>query len=175
MTCQKPEELTAEALRSVLSYDPATGQFHWVKSGRKAGCMRPDGYILIGVDGRLYLAHRLAWLWMKGVWPEVHVDHVNRVKGDNRFSNLREASVPQNMANSAARSTSKTGIKGVSWCASTRKWRATITVGGRQKSLGRHRELESAMAAYQAEARRLHGDFAATELGVTFYDLWEGK
>lgn len=174
MTCQKPESLTAEDLKAVLSYDAQTGLFHWLRTRRVAGCGRPDGYVIVGLYGRLYLAHRLAWLWMTGKWPEMHVDHINRSKGDNRFANLRQASVPQNLANSGPRTSSKTGIKGVSWCASTQKWRATITVNGRQKSLGRHRELEAAMAAYQAEATRLYGQYAATELGVTFYDL-EGR
>ena len=161
--------------RQVLRYEPETGDFYWLKSGKKAGCEAPNGYVLIGIDGQLLLAHRVAWAFMTGEWSKApHLDHINRKRNDNRFANLREASVSQNMANSGARSTSKSGIKGVSWCAATRKWRATIVFGGRQKSLGRHRELESAIAAYQAEARRLHGDFAASELGVTFYDLWEG-
>lgn len=163
--------LDAERARRLLAYDELTGHFRWVATDCRAGCATTNGYIVIGVDGKLFLAHRLAWLWMTGSWPAVLVDHKNRKKNDNRWDNLREATVSQNVANSGARSTSGSGVKGVSWCSSTKKWRATITVNGKQRSLGRHDELESAAASYARAASGVFGEFAATELGVTFYEL----
>lgn len=175
MTCQKSDGLTLHDVRSVLEFDPGNGQFVWIETGRRAGCLRPDGYWTIGIGGKLYLAHRLAWFWMEGVWPKRRIDHINRVKGDDRWINLREATCAENAANSGARSTSKSGVKGVSWCKATQKWRATINMGGRQKSLGRFAALEDAAIAYQQAAIALYGAYACTELGVTFYDLQEHK
>lgn len=180
MTCRTSDNLNAADVRALLSYDPNTGIFTWRETGSPAGCTRPDGYVCIGVAGRLYLAHRLAWLWMTGEWPALSVDHINRVKGDDRWVNLRLATAAQNVANSGARRSSGSGIKGVSWCRCTGKWRATITIDGKQRSLGRHELLEDSAAAYQAAAREVHGEFceqveayAAAELGVTFYDFPE--
>lgn len=152
--------LDAARLKALLAYDPQQGVFTWLDDGRVAGCGTANGYVVVGIGGRLYLAHRLAWLWMTGAWPAAHVDHRNRAKNDNRWENLREATVPQNLANSGPRASSKSGVKGVSWCRSTGKWRATITIDGKQRSLGRHVKLECAEAAYRAAAIRHFGEFA---------------
>lgn len=157
--------------RELLSYDGNSGVFTWKKDSAVAGCKTPYGYVLIGVDGALYLAHRLAWLWVTGNWPAVLIDHKNRIRDDNRWDNLREANKAQNAANSLVRSTSKSGIKGVSWCKATRKWRATITVNGKQRSLGRHTRVEAAAEAYRNAELAEFGEFAAAHLGVTFVDL----
>ena len=95
--------LTYERLRELLHYDPETGAFTWIKStyrkgqpGTPAGCLSKRlGYILIGIDKRLYYAHRLAFLWMTKQWPEKEVDHINLDKADNRWANLRPARVPR--------------------------------------------------------------------------------
>lgn len=167
-----------EFLRQQLDYNPATGEFLWKTAGKGrgagevAGCTSSQtGYVLIGLRGKLYLSHRLAWLHFYGEEPGRYLDHIDRNRANNRITNLRPATHQQNMANSPARSSSGTGIKGVSWCAATRKWRATITVNGKQKSLGRHSLIEDAAKAYAAAAIAEHGAYAAAELGVTFYDL----
>ncbi len=110
---------------------------------------------------------------MTGDWPDASIDHQNRVKDDNHWDNLRKATMAQNIANTGARATSKSGVKGVSWCKTANKWRAAITVNGKQRSLGRYSSLEDAARAYQEAASEIHGAYAATELGVTFYDLQE--
>jgi hypothetical protein len=158
-------------VRELLHYDAEMGVFAWRSDGREAGCVAPTGYVLIGIDGDLYLAHRLAWLYVTGQWPILRIDHIDRQKANNRFANLREATAAQNAANSGPRSTNRSGFKGVSWDKRNRKWRATITVDGRQRSLGRHVRLEDAVSAYATEAKTVHGAYACTELGVTFYDL----
>lgn len=155
--------LDAEKVRSLLLYNQASGKFLWNASMREAGCPTTNGYTVIGIDGRLYLAHRLAWLVMTDEWPVAHIDHCNRIKDDNRWKNLRAATVAQNIANTGARSNNKVGIKGVSWCKATKKWRATITIGGKQRSLGRHVDLADAAAAYATAAEEQHGAYAASQ------------
>ena len=89
--------LEALRLRELLSYDPDTGLFRWSKNkgskdaGELAGCVSPKGYILIGIDGCLYLAHRLAWLYVHGEFPEKDIDHRDQDKSNNRICNLRLA------------------------------------------------------------------------------------
>lgn len=152
--------ITSERARALLSYEPLTGLFNWKSTGASTGCLRHDGYLMIGVDNQVYLAHRLAWLMMTGEWPKTSVDHINRKKDDNAWANLRLATAQQNTANTLARQNSKTGIKGVSFCASTSKWRATITIDGKQRSLGRHADIECARLAYQQAAKNAFGRYA---------------
>lgn len=101
--------LTASRLRDVLDYDPSTGLFtcRVSRGGRGGGRIgsavgkkrAKDGYVVMMIDGKTYAAHRLAHLWMTGEWPPNCVDHINRQPDDNRWSNLRCATVEQNLAN----------------------------------------------------------------------------
>lgn len=95
------ERLTAERLREVIHYDPVTGIFTWVASGKRAGTAptKTRLYRRIGIDGGEYLEQVLAVLYMTGRWPADEVDHDNRDKIDNRRVNLREATRGQNQAN----------------------------------------------------------------------------
>lgn len=157
-----------ERLREQLEYNPESGKFFWRvcrsgvrRAGIEAGCKSlKTGYVFIGIDGRLYLAHRLAWFYVHGAWPDRGIDHINRDRADNRLANIRPADQQQNAANSPARSTSRSGVKGVSWCKSTQMWRATITVNGKQKTIGRYESISDAAAAYQQEAMHAFGEFA---------------
>jgi len=162
----KGEVLTVERLRAVLDYDPASGVFRWrVDTGKKrlagtvAGCSTKTGHAVIGIDGRLYLAHRLAWMWVNGQWPAEEIDHRNGDPSDNRITNLREASHAQNMRNSSIRSHNTTGFKGVHFYKRTGAWTAKVTAGGRQHFLGYFRSAQDAHAAYVAAAVRVHGEF----------------
>ena len=162
-------DLSAARLRSLLSYDSNTGIFHWRENrgsrhiGDVAGCLNPAGYVFIGVDGVLYLAHRLAWLYVHDEFPKNWIDHRDQQKTNNRIDNLRQATCPENMANTGIRSTNKSGFKGVSWDVKNQKWRATITIAAKQQSLGRHRRLEEAVIAYQMAAKRVHPEFYELE------------
>ncbi len=177
-------QITQERLKQILNYEPDSGVFTWkiVRPlsliGEIAGhTSKQTGYRLIGVDGYLFLAHRLAWLYMHGEFPRASIDHADRNRTNNSINNLREATKSQNAFNSPSRSTSKSGFKGVSWCSKTMKWRATATINGKQKSLGRHKELSNAVSAYNKFAEENHREFtqveayAAQELGVRFVDL----
>ena len=155
-------------VKSQLDYSYETGKFTWKvdgkgrKRGHEAGCLsNQTGYVLIGLKGRLYLAHRLAWWHFYEEEPGRYLDHIDRNRSNNSIINLRQVTHQQNMANSTARSTSSSGIKGVSWCSSTKKWRATITVDGKQRSLGRHKNLDDAAKAYADASIKEHGEYAA--------------
>ena len=153
-------QLTVERLKELLNYEPDTGVFVWVKSKRKAGCIRHDGYVRIGIDMKAYLAHRLAWLYMTGQWPDELIDHINRVKNDNRFSNLRQASKAQNAQNTKLFSGSKSGFKGVRRYTYSGKWFACITANGTTHKLGSFDSAEEAAEAYRQAAQRLHSAYA---------------
>ena len=158
--------VTHERLRELLDYDPETGVFTWkanrirVRPGERAGRVLPDGYIAIGVDGRRYQAHRLAWLYMTGKWPEGMIDHINLDRQDNRWENLRLATNIQNQANTALRSNNTSGFKGVSWHRLEKKWTANIRRAGKKVWLGYYDTPESAHEAYVMAASDHHGEFA---------------
>lgn len=160
------EQLTAEKLRSLLAYDASTGVFTWlvthhrIVAGDIAGQGHPEGYWQITIEGRKYLAHRLAWLYVHGEWPKGELDHENLDRCDNRLGNLRPASRAQNSRNTAIRSTNTSGFKGVSFVKAELRWRATITVDGKQHYLGRFDAPEDAHDAYVEAAARFHGEFA---------------
>jgi hypothetical protein len=165
-------DLTQADLLAILSYDPATGIFTWridrsalgdngnnPKAGDVAGSLsKRHGYREIGINGSLYRANRLAWLYMTGAWPVNDVDHENLDKGDDSWSNLRLGTRAQNLAN--RKPYGKSGVKGVR----VRKGRfiAQITVDRKQIYLGSFDEIEAAAAAYEAAAKLHYGQFART-------------
>lgn len=165
-------ELNEKALRAriceLFDYNPNTGLFirkTTIPNGRAlagsvAGTLNGHGYISIKIDLRFHAAHRLAWLYMTGRIPKHQVDHINGIRTDNRFSNLREATNSQNQANAKRPSHNTSGFKGVSFNKASGKWQANIRVNGRQIHLGSHKTPENAHRAYQEAARFHHGEFA---------------
>lgn len=96
--------ITADELRETVIYIPETGEFFrkWKTPNRNTGpigSLSSRGYLEIGVNGARYLAHRLAWLHVHGVWPIGVIDHINRVQTDNRIANLRDVSQAENNLN----------------------------------------------------------------------------
>lgn len=163
----KPPTFTADRLRELLHYDRETGVFTWRadagRGGRIAagsiagGVSGSGGYILIWIDGKKRSAHRLAWLYVTGNWPTKWLDHRNAVRTDNRFSNLREATPAQNNQNiQARRSDCSSGVRGVTWVADRKKWRAVIVVAGRQRHLGHFDSITEATAARAAAKSVAH-------------------
>lgn len=154
--------ITQSRLKELLHYDPDTGVFTWlvsrqrIRCGDVAGCIRSDGYRKIGVVGKPYQAHRLAWLYMTGSWPKDGTDHRNGVKDDNRWDNLREATQCENNQNMAIPSTNTSGFMGVSWDAQAGKWKAAIGIAGRVKNIGRFTTPEAAHAAYLSAKAETH-------------------
>ena len=152
------EIFTAEYLRNILNYNSFTGI--WTKNKKIAGYLTKQGYIIIQIDYIKYYAHRLAWFYMKGEWPPNEIDHIDKVKSNNRFNNLRLATSRQNSFNVNIRSNNTSGIKGVYWNKSHKKWQAQIKQAGKQIYLGRFINKEEAGKAV-AEARILfHGKFS---------------
>lgn len=148
-------ELTPEYLRSVLSYDPATGEFRWKKTwhnNKKAGTICFYGYVIIKLDDVKYRAHRLAWAMHYGEFPTQYVDHINGNRSDNRIENLRLVTFNQHSANKSIQSNNKLGVKGVSYCPQRNKYCAYIKANGKQKNLGRYDTVEEAKAAYDTAA-----------------------
>lgn len=145
--------LSSDRLKQVLAYNPKTGGFKWretkgrAKAGSFAGATDAYGYRVIRVDGVLYKAHRLAWLYVHGRWPDGILDHINRAPGDNRIRNLREVSQSENMHN--AKRTSKSGVPGVRWRGDRGRWTAQIRVGYKTYALGSFATKEEAIAARQ--------------------------
>ena len=157
--------VTVERLKSLFDYDRRTGVFtrrvavgrHNCHSvARKVGTKQNYGYIVVSIDSRRYVAHRLAWLYVYGVWPLGDIDHINGDKSDNRIANLRLATRAQNMQNVAKHAHNKSGAKGVSWSAQRNKWRAYIFVNYKQLHLGLFNTFGGAVRARKTAERIYH-------------------
>lgn len=158
-------KLTQSRLMQLLNYDPATGVFSWkIKSGGKkagsvAGTAHCKGYITIRVDYKYYLAHRLAFLYMKGEMPEF-VDHKNGVRNDNRWSNLRPATATENMQNMGVRKDNTSGHSGVYWNRALGKWHVRFKVNKKQCNFGYYENLSDAVIAASEARVKYYGEFA---------------
>lgn len=160
--------ISAGELRALFSYDPETGQFKWradhrggrgIRAGDIAGVSRKDGYRFNRINGVMYCAHRLAWLYVYGEWPAQEIDHINRNHADNRIANLRQADRAQNAANIVRRSPNKTGFKGVYYHRRDGLWCAKIHVRGKCRTIGYFKTAELAGEAYREAAKEHHGEF----------------
>ncbi len=164
------QDITAERLQELLHYDPETGIFTWkvrtsrsVKVGDVAGCQGGHGYQQIRIQSRNYLAHRLAWLYEHGEWPEDQIDHINRIRTDNRIANLREVSHKQNLQNAGKYSNNTSGYPGVSWNKRISKWRARIKHNYKYIHLGYFTTIEEAIAARKAAEKLYWADTQIAE------------
>lgn len=136
-----------------LTYDPNTGFFY--NNGEKAGGLTKNGYVKIKIDGKQFLAHRLAFMFMNEDIPK-EVDHINGVKDDNRWSNLRAVTRKENSKNRKRPKNNKSGVIGVRWDKQTNRWRAIIGVDGKQICLGRYAKFSDAVDA-RKNAEVLYG------------------
>lgn len=163
--------MDADYLRSIMDYSSETGVFTWRHrdgvsrrtnmrfAGKESGSTRGDGYVIICIDYKSFMAHRLAWRWMTGDDPVQEIDHIDGNTSNNRFSNLRIVTHAQNIHNSARFRKSTSGVKGVSWDKRDSKWVAHICVSGKQTSLGYYSTIEAAADAYKAAAIKHFGQF----------------
>lgn len=156
--------ITQSDLKKQLTYDPDSGEFTFnfdkggMKKGDVAGYIQKDGYVAISVNGVQYKAHRLAWLYIYGGFPDRHLDHINMVKNDNRLVNLRLATRSQNHMNRKVYSNNKLGVKGVHLVG--KKYRALIKKDGKQICLGLYKTLQEARFVYKQAAKKMHGEFS---------------
>lgn len=160
--------LTCDHLRKILHYEPATGVFTHliaypksrVEVGSIAGHVEKSGYRRIKIARRHYPAHRLAWLYVYGEWPNGQVDHANRNPDDNRIENLRIATRSQNQGNSVKPRHGAGSSRGAHFNRFKGRWQATIRLNGKTKFLGYFASEELAHEAYMAAAKAKYGPFA---------------
>lgn len=157
--------VTQERLKQLLLYNPDTGEFLWLKGrrkGRMAGCKHSNGYYVIVINSKGYPAHVLAWVYMTGNWPTAEIDHKNRVRHDNKFENLREASKSQQRGNVSIQKRNKLGIRGVRKAYGGKfETRIESRRGGIRKYeyIGTFSTVEEAKNAYDNRAREIYGEF----------------
>lgn len=149
---KKSKKITQKRLKELLHYDPDTGIFKWkvqisnrIKIGDIAGCINQQNYIKIRIDGKIYASHRLVWLYMEGYFPENDIDHINQIKTDNRWKNLREISPQCNARNCGLYKNNKSKIKGVYWANTIKKWKVQIKIKQKTKYLGIYDNLDEAV------------------------------
>lgn len=150
-------------LKELLEYDPDTGLFLWRmktkkhiscprilkvinsrNGGKAAGKVCHDGYLRIGISGKKYMAHRLAWVYMHGDCEIDQIDHVNGNRSDNRIQNLRSIQAGENKRNMGISRRNTSGVVGVSWNKSLKKWSANIYHLGKNVHLGLFDNLDEA-------------------------------
>lgn len=163
--------LTSEILRSLVQYDPDTGAFTRIahvfsETGRRSGqsklgpmLRKPNaiGYIIFSVNRKNFSAHRLAWLYMTGEWPDGDIDHINGNRSDNRWANLRLTDATLNQQNQRkAKAGSIVNLLGVTVDKESGKYVAQITHNYKHIHLGRFNTAEEAYAAYLGAKRVIH-------------------
>jgi len=165
-TIQLSEEEIGEIF-NVLDYEKDSGRLVWkdrrggrVNVGDVAGNTEGTDYIRVHVAGRKFLAHRLAYLLVTGTFPKFDIDHINGIKTDNKWENLREATRRENMYNKKAPRTNTSGFKGVSLDKRNLKWIASIRTPEGTQFIGHFCCAEDASKAYNTKADALHKEFA---------------
>ena len=132
------EQINQEHLKELLHYDPETGVFKWkdtfgwrAKQGTIAGGINGSGYIYIRLKRKKYRAHRLAWLYTYGKFPEDQIDHINKDKTDNRLVNLRAVSNKENGKNKFIPTNNTSGHIGVVWDTKNNRWKVQVRGGSK--------------------------------------------
>lgn len=155
------KKVTYSQAKETLEYSPETGEFvrlvaaGGAKVGDRAGTDALSGYRQINVAGVLCYAHRLAWLIMTGEWPADQIDHINGIRNDNRWCNLRQADALLNGGNQRKpRRNNKLGTLGVSFVKN--RFYARIRVNRKMISLGGYETADLAYQAYVKAKRELH-------------------
>lgn len=163
-------DIDAALVRMMFNYDPETGLFTRLTSpapnapaGAVAGRRNTFGYVQICINGRRYVAHRLAWLYMTGAWPDEEIDHINRDPSDNRWRNLRAATRGQNRVNAGHRRKHDLP-RGVSRVGN--RYQAQIRKHGKFCHIGMFGTPEDAHRAWLAAAMARDPDFIPQELRV---------
>lgn len=162
-----------EVLDDLLNYDHETGFFTWkkfrgntAKTGSPAGNLSASGYIGLCINGKQYLAHRIAYKMIYKCDPEGILDHIDGDMTNNRIVNLRVASSKQNQGNSKIPRHNTSGLKGVTWNKKSSKWTAQINKGGNKIWLGVYDDKHDAHQAYMKAAAEYFGEFANNGEGL---------
>jgi hypothetical protein len=153
-------------IQQLLRYED--GKLYWRKKvsrkiniGDEAGTFRKtDGYRQIMINFQVYRTHRLVYLYHFGYIPEI-LDHINQNPSDNRIENLRPATRTENAYNCKIRPDNTSGVKGVTWDKTKKKWVARVYADQKCVNLGRFVEKESAINAVKLARIKHHGMFAS--------------
>lgn len=152
------ESITQDEVRRLFSYNPTTGlvtRRTFTRGGYKVGSVvgftSTNAYLRVKINCKIYMLHTVIWLWMTGKLPMYQIDHINRIHTDNRWKNLRDLHRKGNAQNSSIRSDSSSGVRGVCFATREGKWRAHITVDGRNIHLGYFVNISEAIEARHAE------------------------
>lgn len=145
-------KLTQKRVKELFNYDQHTGRLVWkirtsnrIKIGDTAGSKSKNGYLLVGVGGITYSAHRIIYLWMTGAFPEVETDHENHQRADNRWFNIKSVTHQSNGKNKSLSKRNTSGHIGISKSKERGKWEAYITVSRRKINLGRFNDITDAI------------------------------
>ena len=168
-----------EVLRQLLRYEPETGKLFWKErgvewfkdggngraantsswnkrcAGKEAFTALMLGYPSGAIFGMPVKAHRVAWAMMTGAWPTMDIDHINHVRSDNRWANLRQASRFENARNASLLHTNRSGTCGVCWDKRSNKWRAYIWSHGKTVTLGNFPNKSDAIATRMSAEKRI--------------------
>lgn len=145
--------ITQSNLKDILMYNRLSGEFFWSakashpRAGMLAGCVNGCGYSQIKIKGVTYYAHRLAWLYVYGEFPENQIDHINHIRSDNRWCNLREVTHQENSMNRNLDIDNTSGVIGVSWSKRDNKWYSRIKINSKEKYIGLFEDKFEAICA----------------------------
>jgi hypothetical protein len=117
------------------------------------------GYLSVKVHDNSYAVHRIIWKLVTGNEPSYEIDHINNIRDDNRWCNLREASSSENGRNRLMRSDNTSGVKGVCWDKESGKWLAQIWYNNKNMKVGRHETIEAAEEAIRTKRIELYTDY----------------
>jgi hypothetical protein len=141
--------MNQKKLKKYLRYDPETGIFTRIYNKTRTDIIDDEvshrndsGYVVLWVNCEQYRAHRLAWLYMTGKWPNGQIDHINGIRDDNRWRNLRDTNSEENSKNSSTYTNNTSGYRGVNL--HNNKFRAYINSKGKQIFLGYFNSFELA-------------------------------
>ena len=160
----KPNPLPSQKKLQEL-FDYRNGELYWkerinssIDLSKPAGKIEKNGYRSIGIEGKLYKAHRLIWKYHYGRDPKEFIDHIDGNRVNNNIENLREATHQQNGFNRGPQKNNKLGIKGVIKYGN--KYRATIIINGKNKHLGMFFTIEEARLVREESEKKLFKEFS---------------
>jgi hypothetical protein len=158
--------ITQDQVKELFNYDKRTGDLTWkaplncsIKIGAAAGYVDANGYLISQIAGKKYKNHRIIFLYCHGYLPPI-LDHIDADKLNNRIDNLRVCTLSENSHNANIRKDNKSGIKGVSFSRSSKKWLAQIQVNGKKIYIGLFDSIKCAEKAVRERRSLIHKGFA---------------
>jgi len=139
------KNLSHNQIKKIFYYNPDTGEIR--KRSGSFGEVANNGYIRFRHKRKSCAAHKIAWIYMTGHWPDSDIDHIDHDRKNNKWTNLRMVSRQDNMRNASLSKANTSGFTGVTWCNQQKQWRAQICVDGKSIKLGRFNEIDEAITA----------------------------